>query len=206
MTDPDFADATYIEPITWQVIESIIAKEKPDAILPTLGGQTALNAAIDLHKHGILDKYGVELIGATIEAIQRGEDREQFKQIVLGMTDIPGGARGGPLGDLATRWTRSWPPQRSWATRWWCARRSPWVASAPASRTTRRSFAASPPPASHQSPMTEVLIEESILGWKEYELEVMRDQARQRRGHLLHREPSTRWACTPATRSPSPPR
>ncbi len=83
MTDPDFADATYIEPITWQVIETIIAKEKPDAILPTLGGQTALNAAIDLHNHGILEKYDVELIGASFEAINKGEDRQIFKQLVL---------------------------------------------------------------------------------------------------------------------------
>ncbi len=83
MTDPDFADATYIEPITWQVIETIIAKERPDAILPTLGGQTALNAAIDLHNHGILEKYDVELIGASFEAINKGEDRQIFKQLVL---------------------------------------------------------------------------------------------------------------------------
>src|SRR5690606_14632687 len=83
MTDPDFADATYIEPITWEVIETIIAKEKPDAILPTLGGQTALNAAIELHNHGILEKYGVELIGANFEAINKGEDRQIFKQLVI---------------------------------------------------------------------------------------------------------------------------
>ncbi len=83
MTDPDFADATYIEPITWQVIETIIAKERPDAILPTLGGQTALNAAIDLHNHGILEKYDIELIGANFEAINKGEDRQIFKQLVL---------------------------------------------------------------------------------------------------------------------------
>src|SRR5690554_6448029 len=83
MTDPDFADATYVEPITWQVIETIIAKEKPDAILPTLGGQTALNAAIDLHNHGILEKYDVELIGANFEAINKGEDRQIFKELVI---------------------------------------------------------------------------------------------------------------------------
>ena len=76
MTDPDVADATYIEPITPEVLTTIIAKERPDALLPTLGGQTALNAAVDLHEAGILDKYGVELIGANIEAIQSGEDRE----------------------------------------------------------------------------------------------------------------------------------
>ena len=83
MTDPDFADATYVEPITAQVIEAIIAKEKPDAILPTLGGQTALNAAMELHELGILEKYNVELIGANIAAIRAGEDRQSFKQLVL---------------------------------------------------------------------------------------------------------------------------
>ena len=83
MTDPDFADATYVEPITPAVIESIIAKEKPDAILPTLGGQTALNAAIALHEAGVLEKYNVELIGAKVEAIQKGEDRQLFKELVL---------------------------------------------------------------------------------------------------------------------------
>jgi carbamoyl-phosphate synthase large subunit len=83
MTDPDFADATYVEPITTEVIESIIAKERPDAILPTLGGQTALNAAMSLHEMGILEKYNVELIGANIEAIKKGDDRQIFKQLVL---------------------------------------------------------------------------------------------------------------------------
>jgi carbamoyl-phosphate synthase large subunit len=83
MTDPDFADATYIEPITPEVIESIIIRERPDAILPTLGGQTALNAAMALDEMGILEKYGVELIGAKIDAIKKGEDRQIFKQLVL---------------------------------------------------------------------------------------------------------------------------
>ena len=82
MTDPEFADATYIEPITPEVIEKIIEKEKPDAILPTLGGQTALNAAISLDERGVLSKYNVELIGANIEAINLGEDREAFKGVV----------------------------------------------------------------------------------------------------------------------------
>ena len=83
MTDPDFADATYIEPITPEVIEAIIEKERPDAILPTLGGQTALNAAMALHARGSLEKYGVELIGANVAAINAGEDRQIFKQLVL---------------------------------------------------------------------------------------------------------------------------
>ncbi|MEN9452574.1 MAG: carbamoyl phosphate synthase large subunit [Pseudomonadota bacterium] len=80
MTDPNTADVTYIEPITWQVVERIIAKERPDAILPTMGGQTALNCALDLHKHGVLDKYKVEMIGANEHAIEKAEDRQKFKE------------------------------------------------------------------------------------------------------------------------------
>ncbi|MDQ6684209.1 MAG: carbamoyl phosphate synthase large subunit, partial [Pseudomonadota bacterium] len=79
MTDPEMADATYIEPITWQMVEKIIAKERPDAILPTMGGQTALNCALDLHAHGVLAKYGVEMIGANEKAIDKAEDRLKFK-------------------------------------------------------------------------------------------------------------------------------
>src|SRR6476659_6046199 len=78
ITDPEFADATYVEPITPEFVELVIAKERPDALLPTLGGQTALNAAVALHEAGVLEKHGVELIGASVEAIQRGENREQF--------------------------------------------------------------------------------------------------------------------------------
>ncbi|MEE9580183.1 MAG: carbamoyl phosphate synthase large subunit, partial [Nitrosomonadaceae bacterium] len=80
MTDPEMANATYIEPITWRMVEKIIAIENPDALLPTMGGQTALNCALDLAKHGVLEKYGVELIGASREAIDKAEDREKFKQ------------------------------------------------------------------------------------------------------------------------------
>ena len=82
MTDPEFADATYVEPITPEFVEKVIEKERPNALLATLGGQTALNAAIALHDNGVLEKYGVELIGASVDAIQRGENRESFKQIV----------------------------------------------------------------------------------------------------------------------------
>src|SRR3989442_11564568 len=82
MTDPEFADATYVEPLTPEFVERIIAKQRPDALLPTLGGQTALNLAVALHEAGVLAKYGVELIGADIEAIQRGEDRQRFKEVV----------------------------------------------------------------------------------------------------------------------------
>src|SRR4051812_9899953 len=79
MTDPEMADAVYIEPVTWQMVESIIAKERPDALLPTMGGQTALNCALDLARHGVLEKYGVEMIGARKEAIDKAEDRQKFK-------------------------------------------------------------------------------------------------------------------------------
>src|SRR5216110_2609755 len=82
MTDPEFADATYVEPITPEVVEKIIAKERPDALLATLGGQTALNTAVALHEAGVLERYGVELIGAKIDAIQAGENRELFKKVV----------------------------------------------------------------------------------------------------------------------------
>src|SRR6195952_5552222 len=171
MTDPDFADATYIEPITWQVIETIIAKEKPDAILPTLGGQTALNAAIELTNHGILEKYDVELIGANFEAINKGEDRQIFKQLVLDAgadvarshiahTVAEAIAAGGGLGyPLVIRPSFTMGGLGS-------------------------GFAYTPEElvrmvgdGLHQSPTTEVLMEESVLGWKEYELELMRDTA-----------------------------
>src|SRR5918997_1048780 len=82
MTDPEFADATYVEPITPDFVEKVIAKERPDALLATLGGQTALNAAMALHERGVLEKYGVELIGADVDAIRRGEDRQAFKSVV----------------------------------------------------------------------------------------------------------------------------
>jgi carbamoyl-phosphate synthase large subunit len=171
MTDPDFADATYVEPITWEVIETIIAKERPDAILPTLGGQTALNAAIDLHNHGILEKYNVELIGANFEAINKGEDRQIFKQLVLdagadvarsfiahSVDEAIGFAEdlGYPLvirpsftmGGLGSGFAYD-----------------------------RDELVRMVADGLHQSPTTEVLLEESITGWKEYELELMRDTA-----------------------------
>ncbi|MDY0829311.1 carbamoyl-phosphate synthase large subunit [Microbacterium sp. BG28] len=171
MTDPDFADATYIEPINWRVIETIIAKERPDAILPTLGGQTALNAAIDLHKNGVLEKYGIELIGANFEAINKGEDRQIFKELVIeagadvaasvichSMDELLAGAEklGYPLvvrpsftmGGLGSGFAYD-------------------------EADLRRIGGAG----LHDSPTNEVLLEESILGWKEYELELMRDTA-----------------------------
>src|SRR4051812_18523242 len=103
MTDPETADRTYIEPITWQVVEKIIAKEKPDALLPTLGGQTALNTAMDLHRHGVLEKYGVEMIAANAEVIDKAEDRSKFKaaMVKLGL-DVPRSGVAHSLGDAMT--------------------------------------------------------------------------------------------------------
>jgi carbamoyl-phosphate synthase large subunit len=98
MTDPEMADATYIEPITWEVVEKIIEKEQPDAILPTMGGQTALNCALDLHRHGVLAKHNVQLIGASPEAIDKAEDRMKFKDA---MTKI---GLGSALSGIAHSW------------------------------------------------------------------------------------------------------
>ena len=178
MTDPEFADATYIEPITPEFVEMVIAKERPDALLATLGGQTALNAAVALHENGVLERYGVELIGASIEAIQRGENREQFKAIVEGLTGHrrrPG--RGGPEPDLPLASTTCWPRPMILATRWWSGPASPWAASAPGFAHDEDDLRRIAGAGLAASPTTEVLIEESILGWKEYELEVMRDRA-----------------------------
>ena len=172
MMDPEFADATYVEPITAEYVEKVIAKERPDALLATLGGQTALNAAMALDAAGVLEKYGVELIGASIEAIDRGENRQVFKKIV---EDLGGECS---RASSATPWRTASARPTSSDTRWWCARASRWVAPAPAWPTTPTTCVASPAPASAASPATtEVLLEESIIGWKEYELEVMRDTA-----------------------------
>ena len=103
MTDPETADVNYIEPITWQVVERIIDKERPDAVLPTMGGQTALNCALDLHRQGVLAKYGCELIGASPEAIDKAEDRQKFKEA---MTRIGlGSARSGIAHTLDEAWS-----------------------------------------------------------------------------------------------------
>lgn len=171
MTDPDFADATYIEPITPAVIETIIAKEKPDAILPTLGGQTALNAAMALHAQGILDKYGVELIGAKVEAIEKGEDRQIFKQLVLDAgADVAASRIAHSMAEcLAAADELGYP----------LVVRPSFTMGGLGSgfaydeKDLRRIAGAG----LHDSPTHEVLLEESILGWKEYELELMRDTA-----------------------------
>ncbi|MGP4025204.1 carbamoyl-phosphate synthase large subunit [Actinomadura sp. 3N407] len=176
MTDPEFADATYVEPITPDVVEKIIAKERPDALLPTLGGQTALNTAIALYEGGVLAKYGVELIGADVDAIQAGENREKFKDVV---------AKVARERDLNAESARSLI----------CHSMEECLAAAGElgyPLVVRPSFTMGGAGSgfAHDeddlrriagtgldaSPTTEVLLEESILGWKEYELEVMRDR------------------------------
>lgn len=171
MTDPDFADATYVEPITWQVIETIIAKERPDAILPTLGGQTALNAAIELHEHGILEKYNVELIGANFEAIQKGEDRQLFKELVL--------QAGAEVARSHIAHTVEEAIEFAEDLGYPLVIRPSFTMGGLGSGFAhdQAELVRMVGDGLHQSPTTEVLLEESILGWKEYELELMRDNS-----------------------------
>jgi len=171
MTDPDFADATYVEPITWEVIETIIAKEKPDAILPTLGGQTALNAAIQLHEHGILEKYNVELIGAKFEAIQKGEDRQIFKELVI--------EAGAEVARSHIAHTVEEAVEFAEDLGYPLVVRPSFTMGGLGSgfAYTEQELRRIVGDGIHQSPTSEVLLEESILGWKEYELELMRDTA-----------------------------
>jgi carbamoyl-phosphate synthase large subunit len=175
MTDPEFADATYVEPITPEIVETIIERERPDALLATLGGQTALNCAVALHERGVLQKYGVELIGADFEAIQRGEDRQKFKEIVAGLPPhlAAESARSvicHSIDDLLTGAAELGYPL--------VVRPSFTMGGAGSGLAydeddLRRIGGAG----LQASPTTEVLLEESILGWKEYELELMRDRA-----------------------------
>ncbi|MGI9825294.1 carbamoyl-phosphate synthase large subunit [Agromyces sp. Marseille-Q5079] len=171
MTDPDFADATYIEPITPEIIESIIIKERPDAVLPTLGGQTALNAAIALHDAGILQKHGVELIGAKVEAIRKGEDRQLFKDLV-----IEAGA-----GVARSHVAKTLDEAKAFAEDlgYPLVVRPSFTMGGLGSgfAYTEEDLVRIVTQGLHDSPTTEVLLEESILGWKEYELELMRDTA-----------------------------
>ena len=171
MTDPDFADATYIEPITPQVIEAIIAKEKPDAILPTLGGQTALNAAMSLHELGILDKYNVELIGAKVSAIKAGEDRFSFKELVLAAgADVARSHIAHNMDEVLEAAEQLGYPV---VVRPSFTMGGLGSGFAYDEADLRRIAGAG----LQASPTTEVLLEESIMGWKEYELELMRDTA-----------------------------
>ena len=169
MTDPEFADATYVEPISTDILEKIIIKEKPDAILPTLGGQTALNAAMALHHEGILKKYNVELIGAKVEAIERGENREKFKQIVakIGAHSAQSEICHSLEECLKSAEVLGYPL---------VVRPSFTMGGAGSGIAYNQEdlirFVAS---GLQASPTSEVLLEESIIGWKEFELELMRD-------------------------------
>jgi len=170
MTDPEFADATYVEPITPEFVEKIIARERPDALLPTLGGQTALNTAVALHEAGVLDKYGVELIGANIDAIRRGEDRQLFKEIVARAGgEVPRSAVCGSLDEVRAAVADLGLPV---VIRPSFTMGGLGSGMARTSETVDRLAAAG----LAASPVHEVLIEESVLGWKEFELELMRDR------------------------------
>ena len=170
MTDPDFADATYVEPITPEVIESIIEKEKPDAILPTLGGQTALNAAMALHERGSLEKYGVELIGANVDAIRAGENRQEFKELVLRAgADVAKSAIAHTIPECLEIAKKLGYPM--------VVRPSFTMGGLGSGFAYNEEDLLRIAGAGLQaSPTSEVLLEESILGWKEYELELMRDK------------------------------
>jgi carbamoyl-phosphate synthase large subunit len=170
MTDPEMADVTYIEPITWQVVERIIDKERPDAILPTMGGQTALNCALDLWRNGVLDKYKCELIGATPEAIDKAEDRSKFKDA---MTKIGlGSARSGVAHSLE----ESWQVQKTVGFPVIIRPSFTMGGSGGGIAYNPEEFEAICKRGLEASPTSELLIEESLIGWKEFEMEVVRDK------------------------------
>ena len=170
MTDPNMADATYIEPITWKMVEKIIAKEKPDAILPTMGGQTALNCALDLAKHGVLEKYNVEMIGASREAIDMAEDREKFKQA---MTRI---GLASARSNIAHSMEEALQVQQALGFPTIIRPSFTMGGSGGGIAYNREEFVEICERGLEASPTKELLIEESLLGWKEYEMEVVRDR------------------------------
>lgn len=169
MTDPSTAERTYIEPLTWQIVEKVIEKERPDALLPTLGGQTGLNVAMDLDRHGVLEKYGVEMIGANSKVIAKAEEREQFKQAMgkIGL-DVCRGETVKTLEHARKVLADVGLP---------CVVRPSFTMGGSGSSIAynRDEFDTLVTRGLDLSPVTEVLIEESIIGWKEYEMEVMRD-------------------------------
>jgi carbamoyl-phosphate synthase large subunit len=178
MTDPETADVTYIEPITWQVVEKIIEKERPDAVLPTMGGQTALNCALDLDKHGVLAKYNVELIGANAHAIEKAEDRQKFKEAMnsIGLES----ARSG----VAHSMEEAWSMQRKIAIEgntlgFPVVIRPSFTLGGTGGGIAYNAeeFETICRGGLEASPTSELLIEESLLGWKEFEMEVVRDSA-----------------------------
>ncbi len=171
MTDPEMADATYIEPVTWQIVEKIIAKERPDALLPTMGGQTALNCALDLDKHGVLSKYNVELIGASKEAIDKAEDRQKFKEA---MTKI---GLGSARSAIAHSMEEALQVQANIGYPAIIRPSFTMGGSGGGIAYNREEFMTICERGLDASPTSELLIEESLLGWKEYEMEVVRDSA-----------------------------
>jgi carbamoyl-phosphate synthase large subunit len=170
MTDPEFADATYVEPITLDVLEKVIAKERPDAVLPTLGGQTALNAAVALHDSGVLKRHQVELIGADIATIRAGEDRQRFKEIVTGI--------GAEVPRSQICHTPAECRQAAAQFGYPVVLRPSFTLGGSGSGIARSAADLDRMAAAglDASPVTEVLVEESVLGWKEFELELMRDR------------------------------
>jgi carbamoyl-phosphate synthase large subunit len=171
MTDPDLADATYVEPLTVELVEKVIAQERPDALLPTVGGQTGLNLAVDLQEAGVLDQYGVQLIGADLEAIRIAEDRSRFKEAMIA-ADIPV-----PVSQFVNTLDEAWAvvDEIGYPTLIRASRTLGGSGGGVAYNADQ--FAAVVENGLRASPVSEVLIERSLLGWKEYELEVMRDKA-----------------------------
>ena len=169
MTDPGFADATYIEPITWRVVEEVIEKERPDALLPTMGGQTGLNCALDLAREGVLEKYGVEMIGASRDAIDKAEDRERFRQAMakIGLETVQGA--------IAHSMEDAWQVQSTVGFPAIIRPSFTLGGTGGGIAYNRDEFQEICERGLDASPTTELLIEESILGWKEYEMEVVRD-------------------------------
>ncbi|TFH10793.1 MAG: carbamoyl-phosphate synthase large subunit, partial [Nitrosomonadales bacterium] len=170
MTDPEMADATYIEPITWQTIEKIIAIERPDALLPTMGGQTALNCTLDLAKHGVLENYNVELIGASREAIDKAEDREKFKQAMKNIN--LGSARSA----IAHSLEEALQVQAMVGYPTIIRPSFTMGGSGGGIAYNREEFLSICEHGLEASPTEELLIEESVIGWKEFEMEVVRDR------------------------------
>ncbi len=170
MTDPEMADATYIEPITWKMVEKIIGAERPDALLPTMGGQTALNCALDLVRHGVLDRYQVELIGASREAIDKAEDREKFKQAMsrIGLDSARSAVAHSMEEALQVQAMLGYPaiirPSFTMG------------GSGGGIAYNREEFVSICERGLDASPTKELLIEESVIGWKEFEMEVVRDK------------------------------